>query len=443
MADIKPFKGTRYNISMIEDLQKVIAPPYDVVSKDKREVLYERHPNNVIRLILGKDNPSDDDYNNKYNRAANYLQSWRSEGVLIDDEIDSLYFYEQEFSLPNGENKKRSGFFTLVKLESLEDGKIKAHERTFMGPKADRLKLIRATKSNLSPIFSLYTDKDFFIDSVIKERAKKKPWLQCTDDEGVVHKIWVVKESKVIAQIIDSMKNRTLFIADGHHRYETALIYRNEITDMGNIKSNDPCQYVMMCLINTENEGLVVLPTHRVLNADLNADVEEVLNDLGEHFTLTKMEGINYNNPDETEKEIVDKMAKIKTTSYVMLLPKNEAYLLELKKKANLNSLIEGEMSELKKKLDVTILQEYLIKQVWIGNPEIELDEEDIKYVKDIKEAVALVNKGKASAAFIMNAPNLEMIKKIAEAGERMPEKTTYFYPKLGTGLVMRDMSIK
>lgn len=442
MVKIKPFKGTRYNISVIEDLGNVIAPPYDVIKPEMQDAYYDRHSHNVVRLILGKEKRNDDEYNNKYNRAGNYFQSWKRDGILVDDERDGMYFYQQIFTLPSGKKKKRSGFFALVELEDFEGGNIKAHENTFGEPKADRLQLIRATKSNLSSIFALYTDVEKVIDAIVNERVKQKPWLECVDEDGIEHRIWVVKNRGICAEIVAAMSEKTVFIADGHHRYETCLMYRDEL---GESEKNDerlPQNYTLMYFVNTENEGLVILPTHRLLSNELETEVDEVIEDLEEYFDVKQLK-VDLTSPQRAEKIIANAISQPGAVRFAMLLPDNRAYTLTLKKGADLDEMIQQEMVKVKKELPVTILQEFVIKQVWVGNPDMELDQEDIEYVKDMKVAVESLMEGKFCVAFILNPPDVEMVKKVAQSGERMPEKSTYFYPKIATGLVMRDMTVQ
>ncbi len=448
MAEILPFIGTRYNSQLIGDLSKVIAPPYDVITPEMQEALYERHPNNIVRVELTK-NEEDDSFADKYARAANYLRTWRSDGVLIEDNQPSIYLYEQEFALPTGEVKKRRGFYALVKLEDYASGGIKAHEHTFAGPKADRLKLLRATRTNVSPIFVIYNDPDGATAALLNERFdNSKPWEEVVDDDGVTHRLWVVSKKEFILQLRELMKSRNLFIADGHHRYETALAYRNEMRqETGKCDGKQPFDYMMMYLTHAEQDGLVILPTHRVLTKAIMAEVDlkEALDELKESFEITE-DRVNLKKSAEEGKRLTEKVEKLGKTrpSFGMVDASGKVRYLRLKKNVDPADLIESDdVPAPVRKLDVVLLHNYVINRVMIGNPEFELADDECLYVRDAKRVLDLLAEKKGLLAFIMNATPMEQVLEIVSAGYKMPHKSTYFHPKLASGLVLRNMEIE
>ena len=447
MVTIAPFVGTRYNSQLIQDLKSVVAPPSDSISKEEQKLFHQLHPNNVVRLILGYAKPSDDEYSNKFTRAANYLQTWKRDGILVEDDKKSFYIYEQRFTLPDGKEKVRMGIFGLVKLEDCKKGGIRSQEKTHSKIKQDSLKLMRATKSNLFPILLLFSDPESKIDPILSERMSTKPWLEVIDFNNVLHRLWVVNKKNNINDIIKALEEKNTFIADGYQKYETALTYQKEMReDTGLTDGNQPFDYMMVYLTTFEDPGLVILPTHRVLSNELgsNIDINEIVKELKENFSVNTIKIDPNNIRNSTQKIIRDLDEKGKeNTCFGMVIPNYRAYIISLKKDVSTSELIDLPVSDEVKKLDVTILHHHIISQVWVGNPEYEIEEEDILYVKDAEEAISLVQNKKRCVAFLMNPVKLEQIKAIANKGEIMPQKSTYFYPKLLSGLVMRDMSVK
>lgn len=448
MAEILPFRGTRYNNQLIPDLSLVISPPYDVISKEMQDALYERHPNNVVRLILTKDE-GDDNFSDKYTRAANYLRTWRSEGILIEDHQPSLYLYEQEFKTPDGARRVRRGFFALVKLQDYQEGGIRAHEHTFAGPKADRFKLLQATRANLSPIFLIFNDPDKEVAPLIDERMDAtRPWACVTDEDGVIHRLWVVSKKEFIATIRESMLPKELFIADGHHRYETALAYRDFMrSETGARDGKQPFDYTMVYLTPAEQDGLVILPTHRALSKSLMADINlrECLDELREYFDIST-EKVDFAKGEAAAAKITKKIAELgaKRTAMALLEATGKVHYLHLKEDADPNDLIDSDdIPEVVKRLDVSILHQFIINRVFIGNPDFELEEDDCFYVRDVSKLFEMLRSKKATVAFVLNPTPMSQVLEIVAAGIKMPHKSTYFHPKLADGLVMRDMSLE
>ncbi len=448
MAYVYPFVGTRYNGKVIENLADVLTPPYDCISPKLQDDLYQRHPKNFVRIILGKEVAGDDEFNNRYHRAGSLLQEWRREQTLIEDPKQSFYVCEQEYTNPvSGERQKRRGFFGLVRLQGYGEGKVRAHERTFKGPKADRFRLMRSTQFNLSPVFVLYDDPKNEIGDVLDSvMEKNKATAKVHDSEGNDHALWLASNKEALKRITDGMKERELLIADGHHRFETALHYRNEIRRMSGQKGGRiPADYLMMYLVSMQDPGLQILPTHRALadEAGVGVEIDEVLEDLKQHFKIEEFKVNPRKNAEEDAKMLLSKIGEDgqKTISMAMVLRGGRAFVLKLKRNVKPESLIEnGDISPVVAKLDVAILHHHIIPNVWIGNPEIELDEGEVLYSRDAVETLKMLTDRRACVVFLMNSPKMEQVTAVSREGLRLPQKTTFFYPKIISGLVLRDM---
>lgn len=448
MARVLPFVGTRFNPKAVDDLASVMAPPYDVINDAMREDLYGASVFNIVRLILGKEQVDDDEYHNKYQRAASLLKEWKSGGVLMDDPCKNFYVYQQVFSTPEGKEYTRTGFFAAIKLEDPEKGRIKGHEMTFSGPKEDRLKLLRSTRCNLSPIFCLYSDPAREADAILESvTSKEAPRMEVTtESDGVTHRLWLLSSSTKVKHLSALMQDRGFCIADGHHRYETAVRYAQEMNRGARRRGERPPHaYTLAFLANSEAEGTVILPTHRVLSSDLGDDIdyEEILEDLEAHFDVSPVK-VDLKKPEKEGPRLVSKLEKTAKdrTAFIMVLPNGKGYHLALREGACVaDDMPEGLDSEIAR-LDVSVLHHYIISQVWVGNPEVELDDQDVFYVKDGAAALAMLKgREQASAVFLMNAPRMDQVWAISNRNLRMPHKTTFFYPKLLTGMVVRDHS--
>jgi len=442
MVDILPFKGLRYNPNINLKLEELVAPPYDVITPVMQERYHNRNEFNVIRLILGRDEANDDEYNNKYTRAANYLNNWKRDGILLEDGQKSIYIYHQIFEYPQGVTNKRIGIIALVKLEDLKSGKIYAHENTFASPKADRFKLIRTCNANFCSVFSIYTDPKNKIKKILDKYTSQKPVTNLTDENGIINKIWQINKKEDTDVIKDILKNKEIFIADGHHRYETALNFKSEIRDSlkKKITKSLPSDYVMMYLTNSESDGLRILPIHRILNDDFGTDLDEFLSDLEEAFEIKRFKDTKY--VEELKEKFtveLEQYASVKT-AFGIVMRDGRNFLIKLRDDIDYDDIIEDKISEVKKSLDVIILQRYVIMKLWVGNPEIELEESDISFTNDMAEAIEKVLFGTGKIAFLMNPTPLEKVKKIALSNDRMPQKSTFFYPKLLSGIVIREI---
>ncbi|MFH0814440.1 MAG: DUF1015 domain-containing protein [Pseudomonadota bacterium] len=442
MAIIKPFRGYLYNREKIENLSLAVAPPYDVITPEQQTQYYQKHPLNIIRLILGKEEPTDNESNNKYTRAAHYLSTWKEDNTLIRVTNPSLYFYTQDFSLPGGELRQRKGFICLFKLEEFRSGVILPHERTLSKPKADRLNLRLACHANFNPIFSLYADPGFTIEKCIDAVGENPSYFDITDDNGVRHKLWLVDRSEIIKTVKEVIKNKTLLIADGHHRYETALTYQNLMREkyLGSTE-DEAFNYTMMYFTNMNDVGLVILPTHRLVkNIDFNP--AQFFNQAQQYFEIETIPA-SPENDHLIRTTIIATMQKEAKERYLFTLfssKQNSYFIFRLKDFALLNEVIDRSMSLPLRTLDANIM-EFLVFNHLLGvscnDPRFE---ENIKFVHTDEEAISLVKSGRYEVAFLVNPTRIEQVKEIVAQGEIMPQKSTYFYPKLLSGLVINQM---
>jgi uncharacterized protein (DUF1015 family) len=405
MAKIIPFKGILYNSGKVSG-DDVIAPPYDIISPEQREVLYQKSPYNIIRIDFGKDMPNDDEKNNKYTRAKEYMDKWLKEGIFLRDEKECFYAYESEYTV-SGEKKRLRGIVALVKIEELGKG-IYPHEATHSKPKTDRLNLMRACKANISPIYSLYKSKEMITSSII-ENIKDAPLISAHDFDGAIHRLYRISDSLAIKSIIDELSDKPVFIADGHHRYEVALEYKKEMGE-------GPWDYVMMFLANMVEEGITILPTHRMIKGIKR---EEVLSRLKPDFDVESC-GL--------ECDIKKKLILEGKNTIGLYLGSNENWYILRYKGTDLED-VEPPLKD----LDVVILQELIIKK--------DLGITDVAYEMDIEKSLRKVKKGDFDAVFFLNPTRVEDVEKVALAGKRMPPKSTYFYPKLLTGLVINKFN--
>ncbi len=451
MAEVWPFAGTRYTTQEGEqnNLSEVIAPPYDEITPTLQKELHERNPSNIVRLILGHEAASDDEINNRYTRAAECYRDWKSRGVLSDEQRKCFYIYEQEFKVEDqDEPVTRLGFFALVKLQDFRSGKTRAFEMTFESAKLDRLKLLRNTQINDSPLYILYQDEENVITEVLNEaKAKNSPAEDFVCQNGIRHRLWLVHKKDPILRVHEAMKPKRLFIAHGHHRYETALKYRDEMREMtGRRDGRQPFDFTLMFLQRAEDETLFTEPIHRMLARELGLDIEldEVLEDLEEFFTLSEFK-LNMKELEKASGTVREKLkpARGSRSRFVMVLPNGRAWQLTLKKDADINEMIEEEtMSDELKSMDVVMLHHFIIARGWIGNPEVELDEDDVFYRKDITEGLSLLQRRKACVGFFLNPMSKEDVLKVAENGELLPHNSINFFPKIPSGLVIRDLNV-
>lgn len=423
MASVKTFAALRYD-SINNDLKKVIMPPYDII-KDTAEY-YSMSPNNVVRVDKGEEKDGDTVAENKYTRAAAFMKEWIEKGVLKKEDKACYYVYRQEYTLPDGKKKEMTGFFASVKIEEFEKRIILPHERTHSGPKADRLELMRATKSNTSPILSLYFDKKKEVHSILEKAAKAKPFMDFKDHNNIRYRMWKIEEGPEVQKVEALMSERQLFIADGHHRYETAMNFRNEM------KAKNPLDTrfdsIMMCLISMEHSGISILPTHRIKHK-WNREKFEEDPMVDKYFTIKRLK-----NPSDVRKVILAPDHK----KIIGVVSNAGCFTLELKKDEYKKALERRERSAAYYMLDVSVLHGLLFADI-LKMEDSELFD-GLEYTPDIDEAINAVVKAGAKVSFLIKPSTVDEVKEISLNNETMPQKSTYFLPKLATGFLINKM---
>jgi len=441
MANIIPFRGIFYNREKIKKLSRVVAPPYDVISGEAQEGYYGMSQYNVIRLILGKDFPGDNEANNRYTRAAQFFQRWLEEGILRRDDSSSIYLLEEEYELRSdmfgevetparrGKLISRRGFIALAQLEDFSKGIVRPHEATMPEPRRDRLNLLRACRANFSQIFTTYEDIENRIDRLWEEKRNKAPLIDLINGENIRHRLWRVNDQKSLNWIVEEMRDKKLFIADGHHRYESALEYRNESRESNpRHTAHEGYNYVMSYFVNMKNSGLKIFPIHRAIRNFQGFERKRLIVEVGEYFDVKMVTSL---------KELQDQMKNEKARHRIgMYTGGNEFYLLSLKEEVITEGFMKGR-AEISRQLDVVILHNLIIEKVLRISPE---SQGSITYSEKINETVANVRDGSHCVAFFLRPIKVSEFKAIVDAGEIMPKKSTYFYPKLLSGLIINKI---
>lgn len=438
MANVIPFKGLRYNPDKVGNLSDVVAPPYDIISPDEQKRYYDKHEKNVIRLEYGMEYPSDDETNNRYTRAAGYLKSWLDEGVLQIEDTECIYLYEQRFMHYNQEMAYR-GFITLVELEEFSKGVILPHEETLSKAKTDRFNLMSATYSNFSQVFCLYIDQQQRFKSLMEEITSSPPEISFKTSDGITQNLWIIKDAKVIDEIRAQFADKQLFIADGHHRYETALNFRNKMRQENpGWTRDDMFNYVMMALVDMDDPGLLVFPTHRVVSGLASFDEIRVVSALKDDFDIDRII-VDSDSDQMCEAMLWDLLTYKEDNVFALYCSENYYYRLRLRDKGIMDKYLPDK-SDSYRNLDVSVLHTLALDKVLGIDAESLEDQRYLTYTRNAKEAIDQVKSGKCQCAFILNATKVHEIKGVSLAGEKMPQKSTYFYPKLITGLVMNKI---
>lgn len=434
MVKVFPFEGIIYNKDKVKKPAAVFAPPYDVISPAEQAELYEANDFNVIRLILGKDFPGDGEYNNRYVRAAAFFNGWLRHKILLKDDKPALYLYQHTFSY-HGKKFVRLGFVSLLRLEDLGHGKVFPHEETYPKAKLDRLQLLRTTHSNLESIFALYSDEKGKIVKVLKSFMKRKPLFEAKDKAGVTHRLWRIDKKPAITKIMQEMKDKAVFIADGHHRYEASLRFRAESkTKNTKFSEDESYNHIMTYFTPLEDKGLLVLPIHRVVGRLNYFDPIRFEQDLGIFFDV-KPYPANKKTAHSVLKKLMRDVEKAEREKHALglYLGKHRFFLLTLRSEESVEELVAEEKPKAWKKLDVNVLH-YVVFDRLLN---IARETEDrITYTHDEETAVKMVDEGRATLAFLMNPTRVEEIIAIASKLEKLPHKSTFFYPKLLSGLV-------
>ena len=429
MTVIKAFKGMRYNTSKAGDISKLCCPPYDIISEQQRLDYISENEFNVIRLELPKEGE------NPYANAADILDMWKNQGVLIHEDKPAIYIYEEEFTA-YGQRKSIKGIIARVQLEEFSKGIILPHEFTLSKAKEDRFNLMKATNCNFSQIYALYMDETHTTLKTIDEQSNSTSAFEFTDSDNITHRLWIVTDEKVIAKLVLDFADRKLYIADGHHRYETALNYRNYCRENGISKQGDAQDFQMIFLVDMEHSGLVVFPTHRLVRNLDSFDKTKVLNGCKAYFDVTEKHGT-----DNMESELA-KLYDQGKKAFGFYCGNDEWYLLVLKDTEIMKTMLP-DVSAASQQLDVSVLHTLILEKVFGIDKENMANQINLTYTKFFDEAISTVDSDECQCSFVLNPTRVTEIRDVAAAGEKMPQKSTYFYPKMITGMVMNDLGVE
>jgi uncharacterized protein (DUF1015 family) len=432
MPEIQAFRGIRYDLGHVGSLSDVIAPPYDVIGPELQKQLYERHPCNVVRLELNRIEPGDDEADNRYTRAARFFKNWRSEGVLFQESDPAIYVYHQEFTL-GGRTYLRRGFTARLRLSPFGEGQVFPHEHTMSKPKLDRLMLTVVCKANLSPIFALYSDPREETYRTLETAIAGRIPLEATDHLGVAHRIWPVIDVGVIAAVAAQMGPRPVFIADGHHRYETACKYRHETYESGSLRPDHPANYVLMTFVAMEDPGLVILPTHRLFRNAPAMTAPQLVARLGDCFTAR-----GGGEGPEQAPAVWDEIEIGGGQGTLALYTRDDRQwtIVEITDAGRAKlAAVAADQNDEWRQLGVSILHRLLLETL-LGCP----PSEETKYVHCAEDVVEELGSGEFPLAALVMPATVDHVRTISLQGHRLPIKTTYFYPKLAAGLVINPL---
>ena len=430
MAEIIPFQALRYDPQQVK-LEDVLTQPYDKITPQMQTRYYELSQHNLVRIILGKGGETDTPGFNTYTRAAEYLHDWRAAGILKQDLEPCFYLYSQAFTVPGTRNlAERRGLIALGRIHDYADGVVFRHEQTLAKPRADRLNLLKATKAHFGQIFMLYSDPQGAMERLLGKKTDEDPDISVLDEYEVLHRVWRISDAALIKGIQQIMCDKKLLIADGHHRYETSLAYRDERRKEADSKDpGAPYEFVMMTLVPMESRGLVILPTHRIVHGLASFDREHMLESAKRYFDI---ERIDLRTESRSATTLLDEAGE-NGTAFVAVT-RQGPYLLRAKKRAVQEAL--SNLSERQRELDVVQLHKLLLERILGISEEAIRNQEHVKYERDAFEAISWVRQG-ANVAFLMNAARIQQVSEIAFGGEVVPQKSTDFYPKLLSGLTI------
>lgn len=436
--EIKPFRAYRFDSSVTGDAGKCIAPPYDVIDAKLQQELYDANPYNVVRAILGKTQPTDTEAENQYTRARTYLDKAVADGALKQDPKEAIYAYVQDFDIGDA-HYQRSGIIALGKIEPFGKG-VQPHEKTLDGPKADRLRLSRATASQFGLIFMLYDDPKKTAEAVIAQATTKTAALDTVDSEGVRHRLYVIDDPKQVQTFGQMIQTQKTVIADGHHRYETALNYWKQT-------GRPEAQYLMMAFVNMRNEGLVIQPTHRLIADVKDFSISKLIASLKE-FEIQKF-AFTAATKDKARNEMFAAMKQLgaKGKNIFGIYAADGAFYTAALKDTQAMKAVAPSMSDAARGLDVNVLHLLILeKHLGIGDKQL-AEESNIEYIKDIGDAIdksiSKVDSGKCQAVFFVNSTRIDQVQDVAAAGEKMPQKSTFFYPKVFSGVTINRLPIE
>jgi len=444
VAEIKPFKGIIYNKDTIVNPSLVIAPPYDVISPEHQDQLYEQSPYNIVRIIKGKEFPDDNESDNTYVRANRYFQEWLREDVLHEDPEEAIYACQDEYRLPDGSKNVRKGFLALFRLEDFGTGTIYPHERTLAGPKEGRFRLMKACSANFSAVFSLYSDPDKQSERIMERIWKSPPDIDLLSQERILHRVWKITDPVHCDALVKAMASQRIFIADGHHRYETALNYQRLMKETkGSTGNVAPYDYCLMYFSNTDDEGLSILPYHRMVN-NISWDLLETLPERVKEWCDVKhipFDGIAITEA-AARRDLTRLMALMgsKRPTFGFFTGDRRYTIFALRHHTDINDIVPGEGSRVWKSLDVNILHSLIFERI-LGISAVDFERKGtLSFTPDMIKSIDCVNMKRSQAALFVNPTSIDQVKMVALNGEKMPQKSTFFYPKIPSGLVMRKI---
>jgi uncharacterized protein (DUF1015 family) len=435
MADVKPFRGIHYDTGRVGDLTRVVAPPYDVLSPEEQDALHRRHPRNIVWIDFGKTRDGDGPGSNKYTRAATWFREWQAEGTLVRDPAPALYYYEQEFTIPGKRTFVRKGFLGALKLSAFGEGVVFPHERTLAKPKEDRLALMRATDAHMSPIFGLYSDPGNEVIARLRAGRASSPDLSAMDDLGVKHRVWTVTQPKAILGAVETMADKGVFIADGHHRYETALAFREEMRSKHGVLPGAAYEHVLMFLCNMDDEGIVILPTHRGIHSVPDFSADAFLAKVRAHLPVESRDG----SPEDAMRAV--EAAGRNGKAIAWSTGGNRFHLVTFPDLPGFTDRHLAKFPPQLRPLDVVLLHGYLFEQLLGISPEAVTAGQFVKYYKDPAKATGDIASGAIQAAFFLNPVTVAEFRDVSLSGHVLPQKTTFFYPKIGTGLLILSVT--
>jgi len=430
MAEVQPFQAWRYDVGQVGDLSDAVAPPYDVIDAAFQNDLYKKHPCNSVRLILNRDEPDDSSVDDRYARASKYFRQWQQDGVLIREHENSLYVYHQEFEW-EGTKYVRRGFLGRLRLEEFGKGNVFPHEQTMPGPKKDRLALMTACASNLSPIFGLYPDAENVAQSLLEDATISLTPLVATDHLGVTHRMWPVSDQAVIAQVQEILSEKPIFIADGHHRYETSCNYKQAQQEAGTLTDTSAANYTLMYFNGMDDRGLTILPTHRLITGLPELTADDIRAALGDNFSIEEAATA------AAAWETMDLEGDQKV--FGIGTPADGKWLLIRATDTSPMHVLAADQSDAWRGLGVSLLHRLIVDHFLVGaHPG---SEPKFKFVHLMDEVTdAMTNKSCQLAILVMPA-QMEHVQAISAELERMPPKSTFFYPKLLSGLVFNPLT--
>jgi uncharacterized protein (DUF1015 family) len=431
LADIRPFRGIYYNQSLVQDLAAVLCPPYDIITPQMQHELYKRSDANFVRLEFGRELPQDKDKDNKYTRAAADLGKWLK-GILEIDATPAIYLYDHHFTF-QGKEYCRRGITCLVKLVEWSEMVVRPHEGTLSNPKSDRLSLLWALQANTSPVLALFDDRGGKVSSLLEAQSQTKPMININADSGEAHRLWAIRDTEAVSQIRSRLAHQPLYIADGHHRYESALAYQRERrTYATSVAGEEPFDFVMMTMVAFSDPGLIILPAHRLVRGISTSALDGLADKLRAFFDIEELPLDTDNISRQVNGILAEEAGEIRLVLYGLI--NERLLLLRLRNFNDTNLMIPYFHSEPYKKLDVSIVDHVILEEL-LGLSH-ELEGISLDYSHDASEAVNKVLEQEYQLALIVRPIKPEVIKSVADRGDRMPRKSTYFYPKVPAGLV-------